>query len=218
MTIPPLAHLELFADLPSAVVARLVDHLPMHTLRAGERFDVSETDAACCLVAAGRAALEFRTEADTRRTASLLEQGDLLVRPVQTWAAVGPRLEARAIEDTHILIVGHERMALWLTVPTLAQNIVRTLSAQVADRELALAITLEPRMERRLLLKLRQIGLRWGRVTPEGVRLDLRLTHQELAEMIGGARESVTLALGRLAEQGLVEVRNRVVIITRPSD
>ena len=86
--------------------------------------------------------------------------------------------------------------------PALAANLVRVLSAQIADRELAVAIALEPRVERRLLLKLRQLAERWGRVTPDGIRLDLRLTHQELANMVGAVRESVTIALGRLASAG----------------
>ena len=99
--------------------------------------------------------------------------------------------------------------------PALAANLVRVLSAQIADRELAVAIALEPRVERRLLLKLRQLAERWGRVTPDGIRLDLRLTHQELANMVGAVRESVTIALGRLASAGEIEVRNRTLLIRR---
>ena len=98
-------------------------------------------------------------------------------------------------------LVDRARMEAWMHDPALAANLVRVLSAQIADRELAVAIALEPRVERRLLLKLRQLAERWGRVTPDGIRLDLRLTHQELANMVGAVRESVTIALGRLAER-----------------
>jgi CRP/FNR family transcriptional regulator len=55
-------------------------------------------------------------------------------------------------------------------------------------------------------------------VTPEGVRLDLRVTHQELADMVGAARESVTVAFGRLQDQGEIELRRRTVIIRRMDD
>jgi hypothetical protein len=34
--------------------------------------------------------------------------------------------------------------------------------------------------------------------------------------MVGAVRESVTLALGRLARQGELEVRNRTILIRRP--
>jgi CRP-like cAMP-binding protein len=105
-----------------------------------------------------------------------------------------------------------------MSEPVIAANLVRLLTAQVADRELAVAIALEPRVERRLLLKLRQLAERWGRVTPDGIRLDLRLTHQELANMVGAVRESVTIALGRLASAGEIEVRNRTLLIRPPAE
>jgi len=213
-----LAHLDLFAGVNPSSARRLTAGLPRRDLEPGDHFDVAETDAACCLLASGRVALEFTTVVDNPRMVGLLEEGDLLVRPVQTWAAVGPHLRCRAIEPSRVLLVGQHHLESWLTHPALAANVVRVLSAQVADRELALAIALEPRIERRLLLKLRQLALRWGRVTPEGVRLDLRLTHQELANMVGAVRESVTLALGRLAEQDEVTVRNRTLVIRRPLD
>jgi CRP-like cAMP-binding protein len=108
-------------------------------------------------------------------------------------------------------MVDAERFEEWLGEPRVAANLVRILAAQVADRELAVAIALEPRVERRLLLKLRQLGERFGRVTPQGVRLDLRLTHQQLADMVGAVRESVTIALGKLADSGRLTIENRTI-------
>jgi hypothetical protein len=211
-------HLELFAGLESAAAERAIAGLAAVELDAGERFDVSATTASCCLVRSGRLTLAFEPASPRGRdrTIGVLEEGDVLVRPTASWAAVGPGLRCRAIEPSVILLVERHQLERWMGIPALAANLVRVLSAQVADRELAVAVALEPRVERRLLLKLRQLAERWGRVTPEGVRLDLRLTHQELADMVGAVRESVTLALGRLARQGELEVRNRTILIRRP--
>ncbi|MGH2885431.1 MAG: helix-turn-helix domain-containing protein, partial [Solirubrobacteraceae bacterium] len=43
-----------------------------------------------------------------------------------------------------------------------------------------------------------------GTVTPDGVRLNVRLTHEVLAAVIGARRPSVTTALRRLADEGRV--------------
>jgi CRP-like cAMP-binding protein len=195
-----------------------VDGLDAIALEPGEEFNVSDTAASCCVVRSGRLALGFASQEARERTISLLEEGDLLVRPTATWAAVGPGLRCVAIEPSSVLLVERARLDAWMGDCTLAGNLVRLLSAQVADRELAVAIALEPRVERRLLLKLRQLAERWGRVTPDGIRLDLRLTHQELANMVGAVRESVTIALGRLASAGEIEVRNRTLLIRPPRD
>jgi hypothetical protein len=60
-------------------------------------------------------------------------------------------------------------------------------------------------VEARLLLILWYYADRWGRVTREGVVLPLRMTHSMLARIVGARRPSVSTALGKLAERGLLE-------------
>jgi CRP/FNR family transcriptional regulator len=205
--------LELFSGLDPEALERATSGLRAVEVASGERFDLGATTASCSVVVSGRLTLGFASRSARERTIGLLEEGDVLVRPTASWAAVGPGLRCVAIEDSVVLLVDAERLGAWMREPALAANLVGVLSAQVADRELAVAIALEPRVERRLLLKLRQLAERWGRVTPRGVRLDLRLTHQELADMVGAVRESVTIALGSLARQGYLSVRNRTILM-----
>jgi CRP/FNR family cyclic AMP-dependent transcriptional regulator len=61
-----------------------------------------------------------------------------------------------------------------------------------------------PVIDERLLLLFAMLGERWGTVTPEGVRLDLRLTHSVLSVLCGARRPSVTLALRSLQAAGLL--------------
>jgi CRP-like cAMP-binding protein len=42
-----------------------------------------------------------------------------------------------------------------------------------------------------------------GQVTPNGVRLSVKLTHQQLADMIGTTRVTVTRLLSELKREGL---------------
>ena len=43
---------------------------------------------------------------------------------------------------------------------------------------------------------------RWGRVTPEGIVLELQLTHRVISELTGPRRPSVSLSLGDLERAG----------------
>jgi CRP-like cAMP-binding protein len=56
----------------------------------------------------------------------------------------------------------------------------------------------------------------YGQATPDGTRIALKLSHQDLAEVIGTTRESVTLRLGELQREGLVRVVRRTVVVTDP--
>ena len=209
-----LLNLAILSGLAPATVKRMLGGLPAVRLAQGDELDIAQREVACCLVRSGRLALDFDAHDKAHnRTVTLLEEGDVLVPPADGWAASGPRLRCRALEQSIVILVDAERFEQWLAEPHFAANLVRVLAAQVADRELAVAIALEPRVERRLLLKLCQLGERFGRVTPQGVRLDLRLTHQQLADMVGAVRESVTIALGKLAQADVLTVENRTIWI-----
>lgn len=69
---------------------------------------------------------------------------------------------------------------------------------------LNLAISNQGRIENRLLLLFWHLAQRWGRVSSDGVRLDLPLTHEMLAKLIGARRPTVTNALGLLRDRNLL--------------
>ncbi len=66
-----------------------------------------------------------------------------------------------------------------------------------------------PVVKDRLLLLFALLAERWGRVRPEGVWLELPLTHDWLARLCGARRPSVSTALRSLGEEGLVECSHR---------
>lgn len=63
------------------------------------------------------------------------------------------------------------------------------------------AITHITRVDQRLLAWLWHVAERWGQVTPRGVRIPFRLTHELMAEAVGAQRPSVTVAIRQLAER-----------------
>lgn len=64
-----------------------------------------------------------------------------------------------------------------------------------------------PRVEQRLVALFAHLAERWGRVTPDGVVIPLRLSHELLGELVGSRRPTVTLALTQLGESGQVRRR-----------
>jgi DNA-binding transcriptional ArsR family regulator len=82
------------------------------------------------------------------------------------------------------------------------------------------ALTHLPRAYERLLILFWLLADRWGRVSPEGVRLTLPVTHEVLAMLIGTQRPTVTIALRRLAAAGLLlrEGRDRWLLTNAAID
>ncbi len=49
-----------------------------------------------------------------------------------------------------------------------------------------------------------ELAYRFGRVTPEGIALELPITHSQMADMLAAQRPSVSTAVGRLQTHGRV--------------
>jgi CRP/FNR family transcriptional regulator, cyclic AMP receptor protein len=68
-----------------------------------------------------------------------------------------------------------------------------------------LAVSNVVRIDTRLLLMLWHFADRWGRMTLDGARVHIPVTHTVLASVVGARRPSVTTALGRLQSERLIE-------------
>ena len=65
----------------------------------------------------------------------------------------------------------------------------------------------------RLIFLLLELAERYAVLHPDGIALRIRLSHQEMANIIGSTRETVTVVLGELQQEGLLEVKRRQVIL-----
>jgi CRP/FNR family cyclic AMP-dependent transcriptional regulator len=66
------------------------------------------------------------------------------------------------------------------------------------------AIRNQTRVDHRVHRLLWHYADRWGRVTRDGVALDLPLTHESMGKLVGAHRPSVTSAIGMLERRGLL--------------
>ena len=76
-----------------------------------------------------------------------------------------------------------------------------------------LAIAHHHRLEDRLRLFVWELADRYGRVTPEGVRLEIGLTHELIGHLVGAHRPSVSVAISRLERDGLVRRSARGLLL-----
>ena len=71
-----------------------------------------------------------------------------------------------------------------------------------------------PRIEERVEVTLWELAYRFGRVTPDGIVLDLPISHSQLADIVAAQRPSVSTAVVRLEDQGrLVRVARRTWLL-----
>jgi CRP-like cAMP-binding protein len=92
--------------------------------------------------------------------------------------------------------------------PDLHDVIHQQLERQRRRASTHLAILQLPRVDTRIEAAFRLLADRWGHVTPDGIVVDLPLTHELIGHLVGGRRPTVTLALAELAESGALVRRD----------
>ena len=71
-------------------------------------------------------------------------------------------------------------------------------------------------IERKLAAKLWKLSRDFGKTTPEGIEIDIRLTITFLADMLGAPRETTSRLCKNLSEAGLIRMDKRRIIIINP--
>jgi hypothetical protein len=139
-----------------------------------------------------------------QRGMRLLGPGDILPLTDAPPPMLVVEASFRALPGTRFAILGRELMFAARRWPAL-MTALQLRAAQQADRLAAqLVICQLPRVDQRLLALLWLIAESWGRVTPAGTVVPLRLTHEALGALIGARRPTVTLALRELTERGAI--------------
>jgi CRP/FNR family transcriptional regulator, cyclic AMP receptor protein len=142
--------------------------------------------------------------------AELLGAGDLL-RPWQDGGEdIAPPFGVlfTVAEPVRMAILDGDFAARAARYPVIASSLVARAMGRSRTLAIGMAIAHYPQVRQRLLVLLWHIADRWGRVTPRGVRLELHLPHELLADLVAARRPAVTSALSQLSDEGLV-VRER---------
>jgi len=146
---------------------------------------------------------------DDVASSQLLGPGDL-VRVIDDDAAKALVLTATrwtVIEPLAVAVLDERFLLTVRRWPELVAALFERLAAQEQRREIHHALLQLPRVEDRIHALLWLLAERWGRVTPQGVMLRLRLTHELLGQLVGAKRPTVSLALKELEARGTVHRR-----------
>lgn len=139
-----------------------------------------------------------------RRTADLLGPGDVF-HPWRAFDAAIPGTSRWASSTTALVAVLDARFIAAARRWPRLYLVIHDRMADQLDRGTARAAIMGlPRVEQRVLGLLWQLAERWGKVHPEGVVVDLGLTHELIGQLVGAQRPTVSLAIRVLADEELL--------------
>jgi len=105
---------------------------------------------------------------------------------------------------------------LLASIPTISKNFIRLLSKRLAKVEREFGEFGHTWSYNRLSKVLLRLCEEHGKETPKGTVIPLRLTHEDLANLIGTTRETVTIQMIRFRHMGLVKRQDRFLVVNKP--
>lgn len=98
--------------------------------------------------------------------------------------------------------------------PTVGIRILKTVGGRLRQVESKFSDLVYQSSPARLTKLLLQLGESMGERDQDTIRLNVRLTHQNLANLIGTSRETVSALLGQFQRQGLlIQDRRQICLV-----
>ena len=130
-------------------------------------------------------------------------------------SGLGARLEtATAMKATTLKQIPCSQFFARLSHDSLYEGFVRYLAVRIADQQQIIANLVTVDSEQRLGQTLLQLARTMGKKDPRSIRIELKITHEDLSEMVGTTRPRISLFMQRFHNLGLIETnKDRFLIV-----
>jgi CRP/FNR family transcriptional regulator len=213
-----LSMVDVLEPLSEVELKHLAERCPDTSVRDGEDFyRPDEHDGGLFLVLEGSVRVYLTTPTGKEVALNLLGSGTALwARRLQL--VDGGAVHARAVGPTALAFLGREDLErLVFDNPKVGLRMMDLLAERLAESNERMAEVAHKEVLPRLAGQVLRLLEGEGVVDREGgQRLRTAYTHEELGAMIGANRVAVTRALGRLQEEGAVEMRRRRIHVGDP--
>jgi CRP/FNR family transcriptional regulator, cyclic AMP receptor protein len=211
-----LKNCELFERLTPDQVARIESCAQAKKFSRGTLIYLpSDAGESVLLLTSGRVKIYHLTGDGKQAVLAIVDPGELFGE-VAVFPG-GMREEfAEAMETvTLVRIPGDELRRLMEQHPQVSLGVTRLMGLRRQRVERRLKSLLFRSNRERLTHLLLELADKYGRRTEAGVEIGIKLSHQDLASIIGSTRETVTVVLGELQSEGSLIIKRRQIVLTR---
>lgn len=218
MTIDPsaLAEIQLFEGLPAERLQRLAEILRKKTVPSGTNMITAEQPGEVVYVVLEGTVKILIEQMDGREVIlAFLGAGDT-VGEMSLVDSSGRSANVMTMEKCTLLWMDRATFQdLLRNVPEFAQNLVKLLAGRLrmANEQIQSLSSLD--VAGRLARQILAFAERYGRPDDGGIRIPLRLTQSDLAELVGASRERVNQVMVEFRQKGYLSVdsSHRVLVL-----
>ncbi|MFQ5586505.1 MAG: Crp/Fnr family transcriptional regulator [Thermodesulfobacteriota bacterium] len=204
----------IFSELPEADQNKMASMMTMRNIKK-KGFVYSEGDRADTLyiLKEGRIKITHLAEDGRELTIDIIEPGDIFGE--LTLAGEEEReTSAEALEDSYICTISRKNFEAFLSMrPNLSLTITKWMGLRLRRIENRFENLIFQDVRTRLTTLLKDLAEKYGEDVEGGRKIAIKLSHQELANLIGATRETVTLELNNMKRRGDIVMEGREFVL-----
>jgi CRP/FNR family transcriptional regulator len=211
-----LKNLDLFSDLTPEELEKVADiTYQAHYDKNEVLFLEGDPGDAFYIISQGLVKVFTTNENGKEKTLSLLGRkdffGEMALLDDGTRSA-----SVKAVEDSEVLVIEREKFRELISLnPNISLKIIAVLSQRLRRANSQIQELTFSSVRERLENKLQELAQKYGRKREQapGVLITKKITHQELADLIGTTRVTTTKILNKLEKEDKILSKERYLII-----
>ncbi len=207
-----LRHVDLFDGLASSEVRRLGDFFDTELIESGEQiYRPGDLSDRIYVLKAGKVKISRTSEDGREFILYFIRSGEVFGE----LAITGEELRegsATVVDDAFICTIRRQDFeAFLMSHPEVSLEISRIIGQRKQQIERRLLDLVTKDVRTRLAHTLAQLAEDFGDEEDGHVRIDLRLTQSDLAQLVGSTRETTSTVFNEFKRQGLVDSEGRTI-------
>lgn len=211
-----IARAPLFQALPLTAIEDLTQRVNVRRVTAGGTVvSQDEPGDAMFVIMSGRIKVGIFGENGREVTLSILRPGDAFGE-MSLFDGESRSANCIAMEPTALLVLSREDLLRHIAShPRTSLNLLGEMARRLRRADDTIAQLALCDVNERLVRRLVSLAEEEGTESPDGILVRRRPTQQELANMIGSCRETISRAFNQLARDGMIIPRGRALVVTR---
>jgi CRP-like cAMP-binding protein len=176
-------------------------------------YTCGDRDEMVYFIESGRVNLLMLSPEGKERLLAIHTTGDIFGE--SCLSGLGPRPEtSTSREETTLKQIPCPKFFACLSRDALFEGFVQYLAARIAEQQQVIADLAPADSEQRLGKTLLQLARKLGIKDPRSIRIELKISHAELSEMVGATRPRMSMFMQRFRNLRLIETnKNHFLII-----
>jgi CRP/FNR family transcriptional regulator/CRP/FNR family cyclic AMP-dependent transcriptional regulator len=214
-----LSSVPLFAELPPERIRELAQAVRRRTYHRGETiFHKGDPGSGLYIIATGQVKIILPSEAGEEAMLAVLESGEFFGE-LALFDGEPRSATVVAVQNAETLILHRDDFLSFVARnPEVVTGLFAALSRRLRDADEMIEDAIFLDVPGRLAKRILDLADKHGRVSEKGVEIDLKLTQQDLAAMVGATRESVNKHLGWMRDHGLISLDRQRIVVLKPDD